>query len=116
MPNLPQRQATAHTGVIMIVLRLQFGGKTNFAKSFRDLMRDGKIRSFEPVRKRGPMTIRHKSAETPGVVEFAGAGGDVMVKLKCRPAEKEWRLLQAFIGSVMRHYRDGLRAIEISFT
>lgn len=100
----------------MIVLRLQFDEKTNLARSFRDHMRNGTIRSFEPVRKRGAMTIRHKSPETPGFVEFVRGSGDATVKLKCRVPDKEWRLLQAFIGSVMRHYRDGLRSIEITFS
>lgn len=100
----------------MIVLRLQFDGKTNFAKSFRDHMRNEKIRSFEPVRGGGGLTVRHKSEETPGVLEFSRGSGDATVKLKCRAQDKEWRLLQAFIGSVMRHYRDELRSIEITFT
>ncbi len=99
----------------MIVLRLQFNGKTNFAKSFRDHMRKGSIRSFTAVRGRGGLAIQHVSEQTPGVVELARGSGDVTVKLKCRPVEKEWRLLQAFIGSLMRHYRDELRSIEITF-
>jgi hypothetical protein len=99
----------------MIVLRLQFNEKTNFARSFRDHMRNGRIRSFTPVRGRGGLAIQHKSEETPGVVELARGSGDVTVKLKCRAVDKEWRL-QAFIGSLMRHYRDELRSIEITLS
>ena len=100
----------------MIVLRLQFNGKTNFAKSFRDHMREGSIRSFTPLRGRGGLVIQHVSKETPGVVELARGSGDITVKLKCRAVDKEWRLLQAFIGSLMRHYRDELRSIEVTFS
>lgn len=81
----------------------------------REAIRDGHVRSFYVDQVRGGLKVKHK--KHPGVITFEKhRDGTLSAKVKCGDKDKEWKLLEAFVGRLVYHFRDDIADITLRLT
>ena len=74
-------------------------------------IREGRMVSFEIDRVRGGVRLRHRKFK--GDVRFLKTAGPLMITVRSPDPAGEWQLLDAFIGRIVYHFADSIRAINI---
>lgn len=84
---------------------------TSLRVPIRRAIESGAIRSFEISQIKGGMRIVHK--KHPGQIGFSASNGPLLATLRCNNRQREWQLLEAFVGRLAYHFRSEIAAINI---
>jgi hypothetical protein len=83
----------------------------NLQSLLRTAIRKGHIKSFEVVQVKGGLRIKHK--KHLGAICLEHRNSLLLATLSCKNADKEWQLLEAFIGRLVYHFTSDVAAINI---
>jgi hypothetical protein len=97
------------------MIQLQAIGKdgTRLKPLIRTAIQDRQIKSFQITQVKGGLRIQH--AKYPGTINFSQKKNVLFATLNCRNKQKEWQLLETFIGRLTYHFKDDILAINIQF-
>jgi hypothetical protein len=88
---------------------------SNLYAELRKAIESNKIRSFEKVKVKGGLKIKHVGKDTPGWINLEKQSGIILAEVKCNAPDKEWKILQAFIGRMTDHFHDDIVCINVQF-
>jgi hypothetical protein len=97
----------------MIHVQIIAHNDRNLQSLIRNAIVDGKIKSFETAKVKGGLKITHK--KHIGSVNLTRTSGPLIALVKCNNRDKEWQLLEAFIGRLAYHFKSDIAAINIQF-
>jgi hypothetical protein len=81
----------------------------------REAIRDGHVRSFQVAQVQGGLKVKHK--KHPGFILFEKQrDGSLSAKVSCKDKSQEWKLLEAFVGRLVYHFRDQIESITLRLT
>jgi hypothetical protein len=95
----------------MITIQAITRGGQNLQARLRLAIREGHIKSFEVSQVKGGLRIRHK--KHLGNVALEHRNGLTFATLSCKNKEREWQLLEAFVGRLVYHFKADIAAINI---
>jgi len=99
----------------MVHIQIITRDRANIHALLRQAIQDRRIRSFETVRVKGGLKIQHKNPGTPGSISLSRKPGLLLATLRCNAKNKEWKLLEAFVGRMTYHFRADIAAMNIQF-
>ena len=97
----------------MIHLQIVERSDNNLQRLIRSAIRSGKITSFETAKVVGGLKITHK--KYLGAINITPAKGLLLADVTCKNPDKEWQLLEAFVGRLAYHFSDEIAAINMQF-
>lgn len=83
----------------------------NLQSLLRTAIKEGHIKSFKVVQVKGGLRIKHKKHQ--GVICLEHRNGVFLATLSCKNKDKEWQLLEAFIGRLVYHFKSEMAAINL---
>lgn len=93
------------------IITRETGDHTDVQAAVLAAIREGRMVSFEIDRVRGGVRLRHRKFR--GDVRFLKTAGPLMITVRSPEPAGEWQLLDAFIGRIVYHFADSIRAINI---
>jgi hypothetical protein len=99
------------TGRKMIHVQLINREGANLQPLIRRAIAEGQITSFETAKGVGGLRISHK--KHPGFINIEQSKGPLLATITCTNPEKEWQLLEAFVGRVAYHFSNEVASINI---
>jgi hypothetical protein len=97
----------------MIKVQVISNKDRNLYSGFRGAIENGSIRSFTKVKVKGGLKIKHKDKYTPGWINIQKLSGMLLAEVYCNAQDKEWKILQAFIGRIIDHFKEDIICINI---
>jgi hypothetical protein len=97
----------------MIHVQLLNRKEENLHSMIRAAIAEGHIKSFQTAKVVGGLKITHK--KHLGVISISKSKGPLIVTISCKNREKEWQLLEAFIGRIAYHFAKEVAGINIQF-
>ena len=97
----------------MIHVQLISRNGTSLQALIRNAIAEGQIKSFETAKVVGGLRISHK--KHPGVINIEKSKGPLLATITCNNPEREWQLLEAFVGRVAYHFSNDVAAINVQF-
>ena len=95
----------------MIHIQLVSRDGQNLQTLIRTAISEGHIKSFETVKVKGGVTITHK--KFIGKITLQPTKGPLVATLLCKNRQKEWQLLETFVGRLVYHFRNQIAGINI---
>ena len=95
----------------MIHLQIIGRNENNLQSAIRSAISEGKIKSFQTAKVKGGRKITHK--KHLGSISLTPTKGPLLATVSCKNREREWQLLEAFIGRLAYHFSDTIGAINI---
>ena len=95
----------------MIHIQLVNRNGENLQGLIRTAISEGKIKSFVTRRVKGGVTIAHK--KFLGRITLERTRGPLVATVVCNNREREWQILEAFIGRLAYHFKNEISAINI---
>lgn len=97
----------------MIHVQLISRNGASLQSLIRNAIAEGQIKSFETVKVVGGLRISHK--KHPGFINIEKSKGPLLATITCNNPEKEWQLLEAFVGRIAYHFSNEVAAINVQF-
>ncbi len=97
----------------MIHTQLVSRNGENLQSLIRSAISEGRIKSFETAKVVGGVRITHK--KHPGAINLYKSKGPLSATISCTNPNKEWQLLEAFVGRLAYHFSSEIAAINIQF-
>jgi hypothetical protein len=79
----------------------------------RTAIQEGKIKSFQIAQIKGGLKVQH--AKHPGSIKFTQKKNVLFATLVCNNKNREWQILESFIGRLTYHFKDSITAVNIQF-
>ncbi len=97
------------------MIQLQIIGKdgARLQTLVRTAIQEGKITAFQVAQVKGGLKIQHY--KYLGSIKFSQKKNILFATLKCNNKQREWQLLESFIGRLTYHFKDKMTAINIQF-
>ena len=83
----------------------------NLQSMIRSAIAEGQIKSFETAKVKGGVRLTHK--KHPGTINLAKTKGPLVATISCTNPDKEWQLLEAFVGRLAYHFPKEIASINI---
>jgi hypothetical protein len=97
-------------GSLMMYVSATSADGSQLQTLLREAIRDGDVRSFQVAQVKGGLRVKHK--KHPGVIIFEKQhDGSLWAKVSCKDKDQEWKLLEAFVGRLVYHFRDQIGEI-----
>lgn len=97
----------------MIHVQLISRAGANLQTLIRNAIAEGQIKAFETTKVVGGLRISHK--KHPGFINIEKSKGPLIATITCTNPEKEWQLLETFVGRVAYHFSSEVAAINVQF-
>lgn len=95
----------------MIHVQLLSRNGANLQSLIRSAIANGQIKSFETAKVVGGLRLAHK--KHPGFINIEKTKGPLLVTISCTNPDKEWQLLEAFVGRIAYHFSNEVAAINV---
>jgi hypothetical protein len=97
----------------MICLQISGRNGTKLKALVRAAIENDQIKSFDVARVKGGLKIQH--AKYPGSITLLQNAIILFAEVRCNNQDREWQLLESFVGRLAYHFKDEMAAINIQF-